>query len=196
MNAYELITTRRSTRAYADRPVEREKLLQVVEAGRHAPSGGNNQQTHFLVLQNPQVLRELSALVKREFSQMEVTPGMYKSMANTIRNSKKETFDFHYNAPVLIITANDKDYTNNIADCACALENMMLMANALDLGSCWINQLKWLRDNESVLPYLQKLGLGQDERVYGAMALGYANTPDGLPSRTPLERRGNPVTFV
>ena len=196
MNALELITTRRSTRSFKDIPLERKKLDQILEAGRHAPSGGNNQYTHFLVLQDRAVLSELARLVKQEFSQMEPTPGMYKSMVNTIVNSRKEQYFFHYNAPVLIVTANRADYTNNIADCACALENMMLMANALDLGSCWINQLKWLNENEVVMPYLRKLGLEDGERPYGAVAIGYPNTENGLPNRTPLKRTGNRVTIV
>ncbi|MDO5122284.1 MAG: nitroreductase, partial [Erysipelotrichaceae bacterium] len=72
----------------------------------------------------------------------------------------------------------------------------MIAANALDLGSCWINQLKWLNENEVVLPYLRSLGLEEGELVYGALALGYPDTEDGLPNRKPLERRGNKVTFV
>ena len=42
---------------------------------------------------------------------------------------------FCYNAPLLIVVANRADYGNNLADCACAIENMMLAANALDPGS-------------------------------------------------------------
>ena len=72
----------------------------------------------------------------------------------------------------------------------------MLMANALDLGSCWINQLKWLNENEPVTAYLRTLGLAGDERVYGAVSVGYAKTADGLPVRKPLPRTGNPVTFI
>ena len=196
MNALELITTRRSTRAFQDRPLELEKLEQILEAGRHAPSGGNNQYTHFLVLRDKAVLDRLAALVKREFALMEPTPGMYKSMVNTIVNAKKDAYCFYYGAPVLIITANRADYTNNIADCACALENMMLMANALDLGSCWINQLKWLNENEAVMSFLREHGLEEGERPYGAVAVGYPNTESGLPNRTPLKRTGNRVTIV
>ena len=196
MNALELIRTRRSTRNFLDKPLEAAQLEQILEAGRYAPSGGNNQYTHFLVLQDRAVLEKLAALVKQEFAKMEPTPGMYKSMVNSILASKKEVYCFYYHAPALIITANRFDYTNNIADCACALENMMLMANALDLGSCWINQLKWLNENETVMPYLRSLGLEEGERPYGAVAVGWPNTPDGLPNRTPLERKGNRVTIV
>lgn len=196
MDALELIKTRRSTRGFKDVAVESEKVRQIVEAGRYAPSGGNNQTTHFFVIQNKQVLSDLAVMVKQEFAKMETTPGMYKSLANAINRSKGEKYIFHYNAPVLIVTANKKDYGNNIADCACALENMMIMANALDLGSCWINQLKWLNENDVLLNYFRKLGLQDDEHIYGAVAIGYPKTNDGLPVRTPLERTGNVVTEV
>ena len=196
MNAWELIQSRRSTRKYDSKPVERDKLERIVEAGRCAPSGGNSQTTHFIVIQKKEVLDKLAGLVKQEFAKMEVQEGMYVSMVHSIEAAKKGAYIFHYNAPALIVTANQRDYGNNIADCACALENMMLMANALDLGSCWINQLRWLNENSVLLAYLRDHGLEDSERVYGSLAIGYPATEDGLPLRTPLPRKGNPVTWV
>ena len=195
-NTLELIQSRRSTRKYKTEAVPEEKLNQIVEAGRFAPSGGNCQSTHFIVIKNKEILAELAELAQQEFAKMEITPGLYKSIVNSINLSKGGTYVFHYNAPVLIVTANQKDYGNNIADCSCALENMMLMANALDLGSCWINQLKWLNDNPVILDYMQKLGMEDTERVYGALAVGYPDTPDGMPDREPLKRIGNKVTII
>lgn len=52
-----------------------------MEAGRYAPSGGNNQTTHFLVEQNKEVLNELGRQVRQEFAKMEVTPDTYKTAA-------------------------------------------------------------------------------------------------------------------
>jgi len=192
----ELIKSRRSTRKFTSEAVPDDMLGQIVEAGRFAPSGGNCQTTHFIVVKKPEVLAKLKELVQQEFSKMEVTPGMYKSIVNSINAAKRGDYAFHYDAPVLIITANQKDYGNNIADCSCALENMMLMANALDLGSCWINQLKWLNEKPVILEYMQKLGMLENERVYGALAVGYPDTSDGLPVRTALPRSGNIVTVI
>ncbi len=192
----DFIKSRRSTRKFASKPVPEDALKQIVEAGRFAPSGGNCQTTHFIVVKNADVLAKLKALVQQEFSKMEVTPGLYKSIVNSIRASKRGDYAFHYDAPVLIITANQKDYGNNIADCSCALENMMLMANALDFGSCWINQLKWLNENPAVLAYMRQLGMPESERVYGALAVGYPDTEDGLPVRAELPRTGNVVTVI
>ena len=195
-NILAFIKSRRSTRKFKSQDVSEEKLDQIIEAGRYAPSGGNCQSTHFIVVKNKEILTELADLVKQEFAKMEIAPGLYKSIVNSISASKKGNYVFHYNAPVLIITANQKDYGNNIADCACALENMMLMANALDLGSCWINQLKWLNENPVILEYMKKLGMDEGERVYGALAVGYPDTADGLPDREPLKRTGNKITVV
>lgn len=192
----DFIKSRRSTRKFVDGPVPDELLNQVIEAGRYAPSGGNSQSTHFIVIRNKEVLDTLAVLVKEEFSKMEAGEGTYRSLAHSINASKSGNYVFHYNCPVLIVTANQKEYGNNIADCACALENMMLMANALDLGSVWINQLKWLNENPVILEKMKELGMEDDERVYGALALGYPDTPDGLPVRSELARTGNKVSYV
>ena len=196
MEILEFIRSRRSTRKFTDKEIEAEKLDQILEAGRYAPSGGNSQSTHFLVIRNKDVLTHLQNAVQKAFAAMEEHPGMYRSMVNSIRASQKGNYVFHYHAPVLILCANQKNYGNNIADVACALENMMLMANALDLGSCWINQLKWLNEDPEINDYLISIGMDSAERIYGALAVGYPDTDDGLPPRTPVERTGNTVTFI
>lgn len=196
MDALTLIKSRHSTRKFLQKPVEKEKLDLVIEAGRFAPSGGNNQTTHFIVIQDKVVLEELARIAREEFAKMELTLDTYASLATAIKLSKKGTYVFHYNAPVLILTANRIDYGNNMADCSCAVENMMLMANALDLGSCWINQINWLNRNSAMVAYLKKLGMQEGETVYVSMVLGYPDTEDGLPFRRVVERKGNPVTYI
>ena len=195
MNTFENIITRRSTKKYLDKEVSQELLEKIIETGRYAPSGGNSQSNHFLVIQNKQIIAHLVKMVEKAFSQMEITENMYRSLQNSINLSKKGGYVFCYNAPVLIIVANKKDYGNNQADCALALENMMLEANELDLGSCYINQLKWLNEDQKILSYLQSLGMNEDERVYGSLIVGYPDTNDGKPLRKVLPRKGNEVTW-
>ena len=169
-------------------------IEQVIEAGRHAPSGSNSQSTHLIVITKQSVLEELAALVQAAFAKMEVGPDTYVSLRNSILASKKGGYIFHYNAPVLIVTANRIGYGNAIADSACALENMMIAANALDLGACWINQLHWLDEEPTIREYLYGLGLAENETVTGGLILGYG--VDGTPVRTELKRTGNPVTWI
>ena len=194
MDAMEAILTRRSTRRLKPDLPPRELIQQVIEAGRAAPSGSNSQSTHMLVITRPNVLSELAALVQRAFAAMEVEPDAYVSLRHSVSAAKKGGYVFHYSAPVLIVTANKKGYGNAIADSACTLENMMIAANALDLGACWINQLHWLDENADVRAYMEALGLGKDETITGGLILGYGI--DGRPVRDALPRTGNPVTWI
>lgn len=194
MEALEAIYTRRSTRNYKPDPVEKEKVHQILEAARQAPSGGNNQTNHFLVIQNREVLQNLIEMAQAGFRKMEADETTYRSLRHAIEASKKGGYVFCYNAPLLIVVANQKDYGNNIADCACALENMMVAANALDLGSCYINQLRWLNEDPALLEYLRSLGMRETERVYGAVIIGYPAS--GLPNRSLMTQRGNEVTYI
>ena len=194
MEALEAIYTRRSTRNYKPNAVEKEKLTKILEAARQAPSGGNSQSNHFLVIQNREVLDKLIALTEAGFRKMEADETTYPSLRHAIEASKKGGYVFCYNAPLLIAVANRKDYGNNIADCACALENMMVAANALDLGSCYINQLRWLNEDEALVDYLRSLGMKENERVYGAVIIGYP--AGGLPNRSLMAQKGNEVTWI
>lgn len=196
MDMLAFIKSRRSTRKFSEKPVEAEKLEQIIEAGCYAPSGGNNQSWHFLAIERADVLAELARIVESAFCNMTYDEHTYSSLVNSIRLSKRGNYVFHYGAPALIVVTNKKGYGNAMADSACALENMMLLANALDLGSCWINQLHWLDENPEVRAYLARFGVGEDETVCGAVAVGYAATSDGLPVRTPLARKEIRVTHV
>ena len=190
------IATRHSTRKFKPELVADELLRQVIEAGRQAPSGKNKQQNHFLVIRKPEVLAKLVALVRQEFARMELTEANSDDMGGAIKLSKKGTYVFKYNAPILIVVANKKGYGNNFADTSIAIQNMMLAANALDLGTCWINQLRWLQDNSVILSYLRNLGMADDEIPFGAVSIGYPATADGLPNRQGLPLKGNAVTYI
>ena len=194
MDALEAVFTRRSTRRMKPEAPPRALIEKVVEAGRAAPSGGNSRTTHFLVITAPDVLSRLAAIVREAFAGMEAGPDTYASLRRSIEASKRGDYVFHYGAPVLIVTANRKGYGNALADSACALENMMIAAHALDLGACWINQIHWLTDDAAVRSYMEGLGLGRDETVTGGLILGYA--ADGRPLRAAPERAGNPVTWI
>ena len=196
MEAMEAILTRRSTRNYKPDEVEPEKLDQILKAAGQAPSGGNNQHNHFLVIRNIDVIRKLTEMTEAAFAEMEIRENTYASLKHAISASKRGGYVFCYNAPVLIAVANRRDYGNNMADCACAIENMMIAANALDLGSCWINQLRWLNEEPAMVEYMQSLGMKEEERIYGAVTIGYPETESGLPNRSLMQQKGNEVTFI
>lgn len=187
------IMARRSVRRYKPEQVDEVLLAAVIEAGRAALSGGNSQTTHFIVIQKDEIKRELGRIAKGEFSKMTADENTYKSLRGAIENAKKEgEFNFYYSAPTLIVTANKIGYGNALADSACALENMMLAAASLGLGSCWINQLHWLDETTALRAYMYGIGMNEDETITGGLALGYPAEP----AMPPLPKTGNPVTFV
>ncbi len=144
MNTLECIKTRHSTRKFKADQLSRELIDQVLDAGRRAPSGGNTQLTHFMVITNQDVLKELVTLVQEEYGKMPITENTLPYMVNIIKMSGEGKFVFNYGAPVLIVLASQASYANNFADVSCAMQNMMLACNELDLGSCWVNQIRHL----------------------------------------------------
>jgi len=188
------IMSRRSVRSYKPEQIDEPLLQTIIEAGRAAPSGGNVQLTHLIVIQDNVVMKDIIKIAKEEFAKMTFDENTYSSLKANIENAQNpdSLFDIFYSAPTLIITAHKIGHKNAIKDSACVLENMMIASTALGLGSCWINQLSWLDDNESMRQYLFKLGLKEDEFVTGSLSLGYPATDPGHP----LPRTGNPISYV
>jgi nitroreductase len=120
MNFKELIQKRHSVRSYEKREVEKEKLIQILEAGQMAPSAVNHQPWHFIVVQEA---------------------------ANHERFSEIYHRDWFNNAPVYIVICGDhaqswkrnedqKDHCD--IDAAIAIDHMTLQAAELGLGTCWV----------------------------------------------------------
>ncbi|MCL1844300.1 MAG: nitroreductase family protein [Defluviitaleaceae bacterium] len=193
-NAMDIITSRRSTRAYKPTQIDESLLTSIITAGRAAQSGGNEQLTHIIVIQNADILRELIKISKREFAKMPCTEGMYSSLTSTIEHARDADFHFDwlYSAPTLVVLAHQKGHTNAMADSVCVLQNMTIAAEALGVGSCYQNVPHWLDAAAEFREYMYDLGLGRNETITCALTLGYsAEKP-----RPPLPRTGNPVTYA
>ena len=164
------IYTRRSIRKFTDEAVSKEQIAEIVKAGTYAPSGKNMQTFRFFIMQNEESILALQEVVG-------------KGMENPAYN--------FYGPKALIIVACDKDDVNGVEDGSCALENMMLAAHSLGLGSCWINQLKYCGDKPEVAAYLDKIGLPKNRRVVGMLAVGHAADEGTL-----HERQEGLVTYL
>lgn len=186
------ILTRRSIRKYTDRQVGDEDLATVLKAGQYAPSGGNSQSWLFTVLQDQRKLEQLNEYIRLAFARVEVDETTYKSIRSGKIAARNESYSFYYHAPTLVIVSNEADYGNAMADSACALENMLLAAQALNLGACWINQVRWFDRDPKVRKLLTELGIPEKHRICGSMSLGYR---DGEIPAAP-KRRENTVTII
>ncbi len=163
-----VIKSRRSTRSYTEKQVSVEDLKQILEAASYAPSGMNYQTWHFTAIQNQEALKVLNDVIKKAFA---------KSHDKHLQDrGNNENYCCYYHAPTLIIVSNEATQWWASMDCACAIENMFLMATSLGISSCWINQLGTTCDDEEVRDYIASLGIPSNHKVYGCVALGYGNT--------------------
>ncbi|RJQ31727.1 MAG: hypothetical protein C4562_04585 [Actinobacteria bacterium] len=115
---FENIKTRRSVRKFSDKQISDENLKKLLEAGRWAPSGANAQPWEFIVLKDKDVNVRIS-----EACYYKVLKSRHVGEANVN----------------VVILGNPKaGSATYVQDCTIAGANMTLMANSLDIGSCWI----------------------------------------------------------
>jgi nitroreductase len=143
----EAIERRYSVRHYKDQPVEDDKLAEVLEAGRLAPSGCNLQPWKVVVVRNREIIR---------------------SMVHAIGGQQ-----FVEQAAVLIVACKNGEgyyvgnqYDGAIIDIAIALDHMTLQAASLDLGTCWLGNF----DGDELRSLL---GIPPENPVVAILALGY-----------------------
>jgi len=170
MNLHEIFEKRQSNRKYSDRPVKKEDLLLCLDAARLAPSALNAQAWKFIVIDEPEL--------KKNIAELAHSLGMNK---------------FAVQAPVIIacviekprITSylgeiiQDKDY--RMLDLGIAIENICLQATELGLGTCimgWFNETK----------AKALLGVPHAKRMPILITLGYSEDKPTVRHRKPLEK--------
>jgi nitroreductase len=151
--ALDLLRSRRSIRAFADRPLEEDVLKTIVETGCYAPSAMNRQMWHFTVLTKREEMDRLADLTKEALG-------------------LDEGYCF-YRPAAFVILSNEEENAMGRDDCACALQTIFLAAHALGVGSVWINQLRHVCDEAKVRDLLTAYGVPTTHKVYGCAALGY-----------------------
>ena len=154
-NFLSLIKTRRSVRAYKAEPVPPEALDAVLEAGTYAPTGGGRQSPTIIAITDPKYRQEIAKL-----------------NAEVMGSST----DPYYGAPAVVLVLADGGASTFVEDGSCVLENMMLAAHALGLGTVWVH-----RERE-ILALLREWKLPETLRGVGAIALGYPAQEAGQPA--------------
>ena len=176
------IHKRRSIRRFQERQIEPEQLETLLDAAIWAPSGSNSQSWLFTAVQNRETLLQLNEVVKEGFQNW-VPDDNYPGKIRAKASSEKENYNFYYHAPTLVVASNRPDYENAMADCALALENIFLAAQSIGLGTCYINQLHWLRSDPGVREFLFQLGIPREHTICSAAAIGYIGAESAAPPR-------------
>ena len=205
--------SRRSVRIYKKTPVEREKIEKIIQAGRFAPTGGNRQHLEYVVINTPEKLAEIrdksmevleaqadgieTAIIKHRDSGKTMPDSLL--LASLYVDSWRELFRLHregidrlfYDAPALIISHfMPIGGTSEVVDAGLSSMQMVLMAEALGLGTCFCGFLVIAVENSPDLKEALQIPAGHVAPV--SFMLGY---PDVKYERLVSRRRAR-VTWL
>ena len=176
------IRDRRSTRKFTEEQISPEQLDALLQAAIWAPSGGNNQSWLFTAIQNKETLLQINALSREAFKHW-IPDDDYPGKHAMKQAVEREDYNFYHHAPTLIIASNRPNYENAMADCSLALENIFLAAQSMGLGSCYINQLHWIREDAGLRAFLTGLGIPGEHTICSSAAVGFIGAESPAPAR-------------
>ena len=153
---------RRSVRQYQRKPVEREKLEKIIEAGRLTPSGSNLQNVRYIVVQNG--IDELEGEIIAQYKELGQQTGLPDG-PDMGKYKLKRGFLFH-GAPAVILIVSE-----NSTNACLASMSMELMDEALGSGTLYVG-LFTRPDNQNEA-LRKSLGLAENENIVVRLALGY-----------------------
>lgn len=188
MEMLKAIQQRCSTRKYKPEQIKREELELIIEAARRAPTGLDDRKAKIYVFQDPLKIRELGKVL---------VEAVLKGNADGISRDKagfmqSEDYHFCYHAPTFLLITYEKGNYNSLPNTGCLLENAMLQATDLGIGSCWINLVRRCGKDEGLQNFMKQFGFTDDEEITGGLALGY---PDEAFKVNPKEE-GNEVVWT
>jgi nitroreductase len=144
MDLLEAIKNRRSIRKYRKGPIPEVLILEILEAGRWAPSAGNSQPWNFILLKDEQVK---------------------KNVADATTNG-----GFLAEASIGIAVVIDPEASNHpVEDGAIATQNMLLAAHVLGLGACWIGSYGSVYEEK----VKEMLDIPKKKRLLSIISIGY-----------------------
>lgn len=163
MNVHEAIATRKSVRAWADRPVEEEKLQRVLESVRLAPSAKNVQEWRFVVVTEESIRKQIADAARGQA--------------------------FVGDAPVVVVACAETDgrvmhcgHLAFLVDVSIAIDHLTLAAVEEGLGTCWIGSFEPDAVREA-------LSIPENIEVVELIPLGYPKEPGVVEKkRLPLEQ--------
>ena len=161
MALLDIIRKRYSCRAYQQRPVEQEKLDQLFEAARLAPSAKNTQDWRFVVATDEQVKHQLAAVTNR--------PDVFEKAGAIIAACSNSDYIMTCGQPIGPI------------DISIALEHIALQATELGLGTCWIGSFETKKVRTI-------LAVPDDIEIIELMTVGYPADKPKQPNREPVEK--------
>jgi nitroreductase len=191
MDFFDVVTTQRAIRRLRPDPISEAVLRQIMDAAICAPSGGNRQGWSFVVVRDAAKRKRLGELYREAWGELMKVPyyaGAAKeppdSPGGKMLASARHLSEHLGEAPVLVlacITPDGQPTLTTGASIYPAVQNIMLAARALDIGTC-ITTIHKFRDPQ----VKELLGIPAEVETAALIPLGYALGKFGRPPRRPL----------
>ncbi len=163
--------TRRAIRKYTEQQVSKDQLDTILKCAIYAPSGLNKQPWQIRVVQNQELLKEIN--------QRFLNFAEGKEFKGSAAHYKEPGFSIFHNSPTLIVIARDVSNNGSTLDCGILLQNILLSAHALGLGTCPIGSLVHILNLPENHDILERLDIPEGYEVSINASLGY---PDEKPA--------------
>ncbi|MCW4001003.1 MAG: nitroreductase family protein [Candidatus Bathyarchaeota archaeon] len=167
MEFMDVVATRKSVRDYQDKPVEEDKITQILEAARQAPSWANKQGTKYIIVTDKKRIEDLANMF---MGFVKKAPAVVVACANPKDSGSRNGMDYY------------------LVDVVISMQQLVLAATNLGLGTCWIGGF----DEDKVKKALE---IPENVKVVALTPLGYMSGAsmknkfirNTMVSRKPLE---------
>ena len=170
MDTLECIKTRRSVRKFKDKAVEWEKVVNILHAGRLAPSAGNLQNWKFIAIREEENRKKIAEAALQQ-------KWMEKAPVHILIIAEPEKAQRFYGV------RGERLYT--IQNCAAVAENMLLAAHAQGLGACWVSAF----DEDTIR---RAVNLPEDAIAHAIIVIGYSDENPVMPPKARIEH----ITYI
>jgi len=119
MDLIEAIRSRRSIRKFKDKKIPNKDILKLIESAIYAPSACDIQGWRFIIVDKPEIIREL----------------VDRGAASFIRNTSQGILVLYDNR------TDNLEYMDYIQSAAAGIQNILLVAHSLGIGTCWVCHL-------------------------------------------------------
>ena len=185
------ILHRRSIRRFDPRQIDEGALEQILQAGLYAPSAGGRQGPLFVVSQDREVNLRLGRIKRANSRPRMAAAGSYVSREQPSIADDPALTDAFYGAPTVVTLFGPKNFLFAQEDCAAAAENMLLAADSLGVGGCYIGQGWTAFADPFGQETLQSWGIPATHYAVMQLLLGYPRQGDAHP--TPKPRKAGRV---